>query len=279
MAINWYPGHMVKARREIEENIKLVDMVIMLLDARAPFSCRNPDLEKIASRKKLVLVLNKMDLADKETMERQIQALKGEGHTVAAMDSLSGKGAKQVLQVLRNTYQEKAREMRQKGRRVRPARVMVTGVPNVGKSTFLNSMVGQKAAKTGDKPGVTKGKQWLRIREDMEFMDTPGLMWPRLEAEEQGLKLALLNIVGEHAYDEYEAALYLVQVLKDKVPQALKERYKVELADESAEEVLREISRKRGHLVAGGEPDVEKTSRVLLQEFRKGSLGRISLDD
>lgn len=278
MSINWFPGHMVKARREIEENIKLVDIVVMLLDARAPFSCRNPELEKMVSRKKVILVLNKMDLADNNGMHKHMALLRSQGFTVAAMDSVSGRGKREVLQAISMSYQTLADEMLQKGRRVRPARVMVVGAPNIGKSTFLNSLVGKKMAATGAKPGVTRGKQWLRVREDIEFMDTPGLMWPKIENEEQGLKLALLDIVGEKAYSEYDAALYLVGLLKTKSPQILGEKFKLKDLSLSPEDMMEAIARYRGYLVKGGGVDLEKTCKLLLQDFRKGKLGPINLD-
>lgn len=278
MSINWFPGHMVKARREIEENIKLVDIVVMLLDARAPFSCRNPELEKMIKGKKVILVLNKADLADHNQMRRHMEALKAEGFSVAAMDSLSGKGQREVLQAISSSYQPLADAMLQKGRRVRPARVMVVGVPNIGKSTFLNSLVGKKMAVTGAKPGVTRGKQWLRIREDIEFMDTPGLMWPKVGNEEQGFKLALLDIVGEKAYSEYDVTVYLLTWLQEHQPSILGDKFKVKDPAMTPEDIMASIARYRGYLVKGGGPDLEKTCKLLLQDFRKGKLGRVSLD-
>ncbi|HPF43729.1 MAG TPA: ribosome biogenesis GTPase YlqF [Syntrophomonadaceae bacterium] len=278
MSINWFPGHMVKARREIEANIKLVDIVLILLDARAPFSCRNKELEIISAKKKIIYVLNKIDLALPEVTTAYLDMLRQEHGWAVGIDSISGKGSKEVLQTIMKSYQEQAQKMLDKGRRVRPARIMVAGVPNVGKSTFLNCLVGQKAAKTGNKPGVTRGKQWIRLREDMELLDTPGLMWPKIESEEQGLKLALLNIVGENAYQEETAALYLLRVLVQKWPQVLKNQFKLESIDKEETALLEDIARKRGHLLKGGQLDLEKTCTMLLQDFRKGKLGRFSLD-
>lgn len=278
MTINWYPGHMVKAKREIEENVKLVDIVLMLLDARAPFSCRNLDLEKIVSRKKIIFILNKMDLASPTFTQQYQKTLQEAGFPVAVMDSSTGKGAKEVIQTIKGVYQEQAEKMLAKGRRVRSPRVMVVGVPNIGKSTFLNCLVGQKIARTGAKPGITRGKQWVRVREDIEFMDTPGLMWPKVEDEQQGLKLALLNIVGENAYNEEDVALYLVKVLKEKASQVIFTKYKVEAGTLSEQEILEAIAQKRGYLNKGGVPDTEKTCHLLIQDYRRGNLGRISLD-
>lgn len=278
MSINWYPGHMVKARREIEKNIKLVDMALIVLDARAPISCRNPDLEKIAQNKLLVMVLNKADLVNKADINRFSEILTREKIGVAAINSLNGQGSKEVLRLISDTFSEKAEKMRQKGRRVRAVRVMVAGVPNVGKSTFLNCIVGKKAASTGAKPGVTRSQQWIRLRDDIELMDTPGLMWPKVSSEEQGKKLALLNIVGENAYQEYEITLYLLNILKDKSPDILIDKFKLRDPDLADEEMLREISLKWGHLLRGGVPDIDKTCKLLLRDFRKGSLGRVCLD-
>ena len=278
MAINWYPGHMVKARREIQQNIKLVDIVAMLLDARAPFSCRNQDLENISGRKKMLFVLNKMDLADPEATKQYLTRLRQNGITAAAMDSTSGKGLNEVLQALKAIYEPQAQVMQDKGRRVRPMRVMVVGVPNIGKSTFLNCLVGKKMAVTGAKPGITRGKQWVRVRDDIELMDTPGLMWPKVENDEQGLRLALLSIVGENAYQEEEVALYLLEVLKSKSPETIRDRLKIEDGDRPAAELLEQIARQRGHLLKGGQLDLAKTCTALLQDFRKGRLGRLSLD-
>lgn len=278
MVINWYPGHMVKAKREIQENLKLVDIVAMLLDARAPFSCRNADLEKICRHKKILFILNKMDLAVPEATQAYLARLRAEGVTAVAVDSTSGKGLAEVIQAIKTIYQPQAQEMIRKGRRIRPARVMIVGVPNIGKSTFLNCLVGKKMAQTGAKPGVTRGKQWVRVREDIELMDTPGLMWPKVEGEEQGLKLALLNIVGEHAYQEEQVALYLLRILQVSAPEFLIEKLKVSTPTSSPQELLEEIARKRGHLLKAGALDLGKTCTALLQDFRKGRLGLISLD-
>lgn len=278
MAINWYPGHMVKAKREIEENMKLVDIVAMLLDARAPFSCRNSDLEKICRRKQLLFVLNKIDLAAPDATQQYLSRLRKEGERVTSIDSTSGKGLTEVIQAIKVAYQPQVAEMLRKGRRIRPTRIMVVGVPNIGKSTFLNCLVGKKMAQTGAKPGITRGKQWVRVREDIELMDTPGLMWPKVEAEEQGLKLALLNIVGENAYNEEEVALYLLKILQEKYPEILVEKLKVSNPDKSTVELLEEIALRRGHLLKAGALDTGKTCTSLLHDYRKGKLCRISLD-
>lgn len=278
MSINWYPGHMVKAKREIEENLKLVDIVVILLDARAPFSCRNPELERMLKSKRNLVVLNKMDLADSAATKRYQEQLQSEGFTTAAMDSLSGRGAKEVLQAIKTAYKPIGEEFVRRGRRIRPARVMVVGVPNIGKSTFLNCLAGRKMAKTGAKPGITRGKQWVRVREDIEFLDTPGLMWPRINNPEQGLKLALLDIVGENAYSEEEVALYLLGFLSAKAPEILKTSLKLEDPGQPVPELLANIARKRGHLLKGGKLDTAKTCKLLLLDYRRGNLGRISLD-
>ncbi|MGI5921665.1 MAG: ribosome biogenesis GTPase YlqF [Syntrophomonadaceae bacterium] len=278
MTINWYPGHMVKARREIEENIKLVDIVTLLLDARAPFSCRNPELEKLANKKKVIFVLNKMDLASPTATEKYLNDFSRQGYMAVAMDSLSGKGSREVIQAIKEAFKDQEAEMRRRGRRIREARVMVAGVPNIGKSTFLNSLVGKKIAMTGAKPGITRGKQWVRVRKDIEFMDTPGLMWPKVESTEQGLKLALLDIVGERAYQEYDVALFLIDYLVNRAPQILQDVFGLTDLEKSSHELLGDIARRRGHLVKGGALDTDKTCLVLLQEFRKGKLGRLSLD-
>lgn len=278
MSINWYPGHMVKAKREIGENLKLVDIVVILLDARAPFSCRNPDLERMLKSKKTLIILNKMDLADPAATERYQEQLQAEGFTTEAMDSLSGRGAKEVVQALKKAYKPIGEEFVRRGRRIRPARVMVVGVPNIGKSTFLNCLAGRKIARTGAKPGITRGKQWVRIREDIEFLDTPGLMWPKINIPEQGMKMALLDIVGENAYSEEEVALYLLDFLTKNAPEILKTSLKLEDPQQPVPELLDNIARKRGHLLKGGHLDTGKTCKLLLLDFRRGHLGRISLD-
>ncbi|HBQ25096.1 MAG TPA: ribosome biogenesis GTPase YlqF [Syntrophomonas sp.] len=278
MSINWFPGHMVKARKEIQENLKLVDMVAMLLDARAPFSCRNSQLEKMISPKKTIIILNKMDLASVADTRRHLEQLRNEGYLAAGMDSTSGKGSREVLQLIATAFAPVREELQRRGRRNRPARVMIVGVPNVGKSSFLNSLAGKKVATTGARPGVTRGKQWVRVRDDIEFMDTPGLMWPKIETVEQGLKLALLDVVGEKAYQEYDVSIYLIQLLREKAPQVLYDKLKLDNLDRSEQELLENIARKKGHLIKGGEVDVEKTCTVLLQDFRKGKLGPLSLE-
>jgi ribosome biogenesis GTPase A len=278
MTINWYPGHMVKARRDIEENLKLVDIVLMLVDARAPLSCRNPDLEHLARHKKIILILNKNDLADPNATRSFLGILHAEGLNAVAVNSVKGQGVREVVEVIQKAYESQRQDLLRRGRRIRPVRLMVTGVPNVGKSTFLNSLVGKKMARTGPRPGLTRGKQWIRVREDMELMDTPGLLWPKIESEEQGLKLALLNIIGENAYEEYEVALYLLKVMRQQAPQIFQSYYKLEQTTEDDEQLLKEISVKRGHLVKGGQPDPEKTARQMISDFRAGNLGRITLD-
>ncbi len=278
MSINWFPGHMVKARREIQENLKLVDMVVMLLDARAPYSCRNPQLEKMIRPKPTIIVLNKMDLAPIADTRRHLEQLRNEGHLAAAMNSTSGKGSREVLQLIATAFVPVQEDLQRRGRRNRPARVMIVGVPNVGKSSFLNSLAGKKMAVTGARPGVTRGKQWVRVRDDIEFMDTPGLMWPKIDSTEQGLKLALLDIVGEKAYEEYDISIYLIQLLREKAPQVLHDKLKLDHLDRPEQELLEDIARKKGHLIKGGGVDAEKTCTVLLQDFRKGKLGSLSLE-
>lgn len=276
--IQWFPGHMVKARREIESNIKLVDVVIMLLDARAPTACRNPELEGITRKRRLLIVLNKIDMADAAATAEHLRRLRKEGYMAAGMDSLHCRGRKEILEMIQEAYRPQAALMLKKGRRVRPVRVMAVGVPNVGKSAFINCLAGRRAARVGEKPGITRGRQWLRIKDDIELLDTPGLMWPKIEDEKQGLKLALLNIIGENAYRDYDVALYLLETLKERHPLILKERYRVEDMNLPAEDILARIAIARGLLQKGGKPNLDQTSRLALHEYRRGMMGRVSLE-
>lgn len=279
MTVNWFPGHMVKARREIKENAKIVDMVAEILDARAPLSTLNPDLPELVKPKPIIRVLNKSDLADKDMTREFIQLFRAEGMKVVSMDSLTGRGAREVLKAIEDTFQPVAAELLKRRDRLRPARVMVAGVPNVGKSSFLNALARKKIAKTGARPGITRGRQWIRVRDDIDFLDTPGIMWPRVESEEQGLRLALLAIVGEKAYREEDIALFLITTLRSLKPAVLRERYRIKHLEQEPWAILEEVGANRGFLLKGGEVDTIKTARMLLEEFRKGSLGRVTLDE
>ncbi len=278
MTINWFPGHMVKARREITQNLKLVDVVVVLLDARAPFSCINPELEKMTGAKKVIYVLNKADLADPQHTKAYLKQIKQQGRTALAASSTQSKGVHECVEAVQAAFKERQQAFVKKGRRPRAVRLMVAGLPNVGKSSFLNSIAGRNIAITGPQPGVTRGKQWIRIREDVEMLDTPGIMWPSVESAEQGLKLALLAIVGENAYDMETVALYLVKALRLQEKDNILDKYKVRDVDGGELEVLQALASRRGHLQKGGAPDVAKTSQVLVQDFRSGKAGRISLD-
>jgi len=279
MGINWYPGHMVKARRELIANLAMVDVVIEVLDARAPQACRNPDLEKLIGKKPVVAVLTKVDVADLDKLVQVTSQLKKDFVLVTEVNALSGQGKSELLKAIEIAFQPTLQKHLDRGRRPRAARVLVMGVPNVGKSTLINAIVGKKAVRTGASPGVTRGKQWVRISPAVELLDTPGMMWPKVENEDQGYWLALLNIIGEHAYNEEEVALYLLNYLVKHYPELLVSRYRLEGNRlPSGVELLEQIGRQRGFLNKGDAVDLGKTSYMLLDELRRGVIGRISFE-
>lgn len=276
MNINWFPGHMVKAQREIEKNIKLVDVAVMMLDARAPSACRNPELEKIAANKQALFVLNKADLAEPEATTKALAVFKsmGEAIAVAATDR---RDRKKVLAKINELYQDTASKLIAKGRKVRPCRVMIMGVPNVGKSTLLNQLAGRNSAKTGAKPGVTRDMQWVRIHPQVDLLDTPGLMWPKIADAHQAILLAILHIIGDRAYEEYAVALHLLNILRVKRAEELQKRFKNTIqANAAPEELLAGLARTRGLLLPGGHPDLDTMAHTLLREVRRGEWGRLS---
>ncbi|MDD7114654.1 MAG: ribosome biogenesis GTPase YlqF [Anaerobutyricum sp.] len=277
MHFQWYPGHMTKAKRMMQENIKLIDIVVELVDARIPYSSKNPDIDELARNKSRLIILNKADLADPEVTKKWEDYYKEKGFFVAKVNSQKGSGVKEVKKLIEEACKEKKERDRKRGILNRPVRAMVAGIPNVGKSTFINSFAGKACAKTGNKPGVTKGKQWIKINKNVELLDTPGILWPKFEDQSVGLRLAWIGSIKEEILNTTEMAYELVNYLKKSYQGVITERYGVEESEDSVK-VLEEIARIRGCLMKGNQTDVEKAGVIVLDDFRSLRLGRISLE-
>ena len=278
MNYQWYPGHMTKARRMMEENIKLIDLVIELVDARIPLSSRNPDIDGLAKNKARIILLNKSDLSDERKNVMWIDYFTKKGFYVLKLNSKSGAGVKQVNQTIVLACKEKIERDKRKGILNRPVRAMVVGIPNVGKSTFINAFAGKACAKTGNKPGVTKGKQWIRLNKNVELLDTPGILWPKFEDQSVGMRLAMIGSIKDEILNTDELALNLIRFLMEYYPGRLTERYGCEETAQEALTVYEEIARRRGCIKKGQELDYTKTGMLLLDDFRSGKLGRITLE-
>ena len=276
--IQWYPGHMTKTRRQIEADLKLVDAVCEIVDARIPISSRNPDIDAICGSKPRILVLNRMDLADPEATKRWAEFFRGKGMAVLATDCKARKGITDFTPASRRACAEKLERDAKRGMN-RPLRVMVVGIPNVGKSTLINQISGRKGAKAENRPGVTRGKQWVTVDSGLQLLDTPGILWPKFEDPKVGMMLAYTGAVKENVIDLEELACHLMTLLHKYYPQTLRERYKVEAPEGTPGwELLETAGRKRGYLVSGGEVNLERMARVLLDEFRGGKLGKFTLE-
>ncbi|MGN1318338.1 MAG: ribosome biogenesis GTPase YlqF [Lachnospirales bacterium] len=280
MNIQWYPGHMTKTRRMMEENISLVDIVIELLDARLPYSSKNPDIDTLAKNKKRIIILNKVDLADESKTAKWEEYYKSKGFEVILVNSINGRGIKDITTVSKELMAEKMERLRLRGRLFAPTRAMIVGIPNVGKSTLINKFVGKAMAKTGDKAGVTRGKQWVRVKRDFELLDTPGILWPKFEDQRVALKLAFTGAMNDDILDSVTLAYKLIDMLKGIYPDAVKNRYGVCYDDNTpADKILNDIGLKRGFKKRGDEVDIERAANILLDEFRAAKLARITLDD
>jgi ribosome biogenesis GTPase A len=279
MNIQWFPGHMAKTRRMLADNLKLIDVVIELLDARIPVSSKNPEIDQIIKNKPRVIVFNKADLADEAASREWSKWYSSQGYATIFIDSIKGKGINELKAKLRDIMKEKLEREKQKGRIFRPIRTMVVGVPNVGKSSFINKIAGKASAITGDKPGVTRAKQWIRINEEIELLDTPGILWPKFEDMRVGLNLAFVGSIKDDIMDTIEVASSLLERLSKIYPQNLKDRFKLEnITDKTGLTILNEAGKKRGCIVSGGEIDHTRISAILLDEFRGGKIGRITLE-
>ena len=277
--IQWFPGHMTKAERMIAESMKLVDAVCELLDARIPASSRNPDIDRLAGGKPRLVILNRADLADPEVTAAWRAYFREQGLAVLETDAKSGKGVKQFPAAVRAVLSDVIAANAAKGQGTKPLRVMILGIPNVGKSTFINKAAGRKAAIAGDKPGVTKGKQWITIDKGLELLDTPGILWPKFDSQEVGEALAITGAVRQDVIDAETLAANFLLRLREMKPDAVVQRYKFTPDPEkNGYELLEDAARKRGFLISGGEPDTERMARVLLNEYHEGKLGRITLE-
>ena len=277
--IQWYPGHMKKARELVEENLKLVDVVVELLDARIPAASANPMLREIIGDKPRVVALNKRDLADENMTRRWLEHFRAKKIPAVALDSVSGKVMKELLTLIEREAKYRTERLVSKGVAARKARVMILGIPNVGKSSLINRLAGAAKAKTADKPGVTRAKQWIRIGADVDLLDTPGILWPKFEDPRVGLKLAFTGAVNDEIYDLESVAHLLLATLRRDHQERLQERFKFkEALPETTEGLMDAIGRKRGCLLKGGRIDFEKVQHILLAEFRMGKFGKISLD-
>ncbi len=279
MNIQWFPGHMTKAQRMIEENIKLVDAVCELVDARIPRASRNPDIDRLAAGKPRLIILNRTDLADPELTKRWKDCFEKQGLAVLETDAKSGKGVNGFVPAVRRLLADKLHEYEQKGQTGRPLRVMILGIPNVGKSTFINKVAGRKAAVAGDKPGVTRGRQWISIDRTLDLLDTPGILWPKFDSQEVGELLAVTNAIKADVIDKETLGANFMLRLREIYPDALVQRYKIELDDDmNGFELLEAAAKKRGFLVSRGEYDIERMANTLLTEYHDGKLGRLTLE-
>ncbi len=279
MIVQWFPGHMAKTRRLIKESLSLVDAVCEIVDARIPESSRNPELDEIVGSKPRIVLLNKCDLADPNATARKIKELAEKGVTALPVDCRSGKGLDKFQPAVREVLKEKIRINTEKGMAGKALRVMVVGIPNTGKSSFINRMAGKIRAKVADKPGVTRSNQWFAIGSGIELLDTPGVLWPKFEDPEVGFKLAFIGSVKDEILDSQEIAVRLLVVLQKNYPDRLTERYKItDFEDLEPYELLELIGRKRGMLIKGGEIDTERAAVALLDEYRSGKLGKLTLD-
>lgn len=277
MDYQWYPGHMTKAVRQMKEDIKLIDLIIELLDARIPISSRNPDIDSLGQNKARLVLLNKSDLADEEQNNKWIEYFKNKGIVALKINSKNKQGIKLINNAVNEACKEKIERNRKKGILNRPIRAMVVGIPNVGKSTFINAYAGRNCAKTGNKPGVTKGKQWIRLNKTLELLDTPGILWPKFDDQQIGMNLAFIGSMNDNILDVTELAYQLIKMLKTLYPNVIKERYNIEGHDDPLD-VMYQIAEVRGCKLKGNQPDLEKTGKIVLDDFRSGKLGRITLD-
>ncbi len=286
MNVQWYPGHMTKAKRNMQEDVKLVDLIIELVDARVPLSSRNPDIDKLGQGKARLILMNKSDLADPALSARWKAWFEAKGCFVVQLDARASANMKQVHSVIEEACKEKRERDRRRGILNRPVRAMVVGIPNVGKSTFINTFAGRAAAKTGNKPGVTKGNQWIRLNKNVELLDTPGILWPKFEDQQVGIRLASIGSINDNILNLTELCGYVIRFLEKHYAGALEKRYGLEsteverlTADPAvAYEILGQIAARRGCMGKGGEPDLDKAAALLMEDFRSGRLGRVTLE-
>ncbi len=279
MQIQWYPGHMTKTKRMMNENLSLVDVVIELIDARIPYSSRNPDIDDLAKNKFRIIILNKSDLADDKSTSAWKEYYEAKGFRVITTNSLKGTGISLVTTAAKELMADKIKAQQARGRLFVPIRAMIAGIPNVGKSTFINKYVGKTTAKTGDKPGVTRGKQWIRIKKDMELLDTPGILWPKFEDKEVGIKLAFIGSINDDIIDLEGLATGLINLLNERFPSLVPKRYGIIIEENDTPHILLEkIGKARGFVSKGGSIDLGRTAKIILDEFRGGKLGKITLE-
>ena len=277
MNVQWYPGHMTKAKRQMQEDLKLIDLIIELVDARVPLSSRNPDIDQLGQNKSRLILLNKADLADERQNEAWKEYFQSKGFHVVKVDSRNGAGMKTIQNVIQEACKEKIERDRRRGIKNRPIRAMVAGIPNVGKSTFINTFAGKACAKTGNRPGVTKGKQWIRLNKNVELLDTPGILWPKFEDQEVGIRLAFVGSIKDDILNMEELALKLIDYLKERYTGLLEKRYGIS-EEGTPLETLEAIAKARGCLKRGEELDYVKASGLIFDDFRGGKIGRITLE-
>ena len=276
MNYQWYPGHMTKAKRMMQENIRLIDLVIELVDARVPLSSRNPDIDELGKGKSRLILLNKADLADEKRTKAWFSYFKEKGFFVLAINARTKESMKAIQNIVTEACREKIERDKKRGIINRPVRAMVVGIPNVGKSTFINSCAGKACTKTGNKPGVTKGKQWIRLNKGLELLDTPGILWPKFEDQQVGLKLAMIGSMNDEILNTEELAVSLITYLQEQYQGLLEKRYQI--MSEEPVQILEEIGEKRKCFLKGEQLDYRKTSNLIIDDFRSGRLGKITLE-